>query len=52
MVFSSKPVALRQWIITDNAGGQTVVELGPLVTGLDYPPSTFNIEVELGRRKN
>ena len=52
MVFSAKPVALRQWIITDNAGGQTVVELGPLVTGLDYPPSTFNIEVELGRRKN
>lgn len=48
--FSSAPVALRQWVLTDGTGAQTTVLLGDLVKGSDYPPSTFLIESEIARR--
>lgn len=48
--FSSGPVALRQWVLTDGTGAQTTVLLGDLVKGGDYPPSTFLIESEIAKR--
>ena len=41
--FSANPVALRQWIVTDQAGAQTTVLLDDLRRGADYPPSLFSI---------
>ena len=48
--FSSGPVALRQWVLTDQTGAQTTVLLGNLTKGGDYPPSTFLIESEIAKR--
>ncbi len=55
MAFSAGPVTLRQWMVTDEAGGQTTVILGPLKTGESYATRLFSIQVEadkLKRRKN
>lgn len=51
LVFTDSPVALREWIITDDAGNQTRVTLDDLVRGKDYPPSLFNVTMEVDRRK-
>lgn len=51
LVFSANPVALRQWVITDDTGNQTTVALSELVKGKDYPPSKFSINFEIDRRK-
>lgn len=50
MVFSGKPVELRQWVITDDAGGQTTVILGEMVKGKSYGPALFSISAEAERR--
>ena len=50
MVFSDIPVALTQWIITDDIGNQTSVTLGNLVAGKAYPSSTFSIDLETAKR--
>ncbi len=47
--FSASPIALRQWIVTDQAGAQTTVLLGDLVAGKDYSVSTFSIEAEVAK---
>ncbi|OYX44691.1 MAG: cell envelope biogenesis protein LolA [Rhodobacterales bacterium 32-67-9] len=55
MAFSASPVTLRQWVVTDEAGGQTTVILGPLKAGESYATSLFAIQAEadkLKRRKN
>lgn len=49
--FAASPVALRQWVITDQYGSQTTVLLDDLVTGQGYPPSTFLVSEEMRRRK-
>jgi len=46
LVFTGKPVELRQWVITDNAGGQTTVVLGDLEKGVTLPARLFNIVQE------
>lgn len=43
LFFSPAPVALRQWIVTDETGSRTTVVLDGLRTGGSYPPSTFSI---------
>lgn len=48
--FASNPVALRQWIVTDQAGAQTTVVLDALRKGADYPPSLFSINAESDKR--
>lgn len=48
--FSESPVALTQWVVTDEYGGQTVVVLDKLKTGTEYPPSFFQLEAELQKR--
>lgn len=50
LVFTAQPVELRQWIITDDAGGQTTVILGDMKKGGNYPPSLFNITTETQKR--
>ncbi|OWJ78756.1 LolA family protein [Haematobacter genomosp. 1] len=51
LVFSSNPIALKQWVITDEAGTQTTTQLGPLKLGENYPPSFFNIPLETAKRQ-
>lgn len=50
LVFSADPVALRQWVITDDSGQQTTVILGELVKGGRFPASLFSITLEQQRR--
>ncbi|WP_370634941.1 outer membrane lipoprotein carrier protein LolA [Cognatishimia sp. MH4019] len=50
MVFTDSPVELRQWVITDNAGGQTTVVLGDLEKGVTLPARLFNIVQEAQSR--
>lgn len=52
LVFTGNPVALRQWVITDDLGQQTTVILGELAGGNDFKPSMFNIESEIKKRGN
>lgn len=50
MVFSANPLALRQWVITDDAGGQTTVILGEMATGRGYKDLLFSISTEAEKR--
>lgn len=51
LVFTDNPIALRQWVITDDMGQQTTVILGTLETGVRFSPPTFDIAAEVERRK-
>lgn len=46
LVFTARPTALRQWIITDNTGSQTRVDLDDLETGVDLSGFLFDISAE------
>ena len=50
MVFSHRPVALRQWVIRSEDGSETTVILGEMKTGGTFPASYFNIPNEARRR--
>lgn len=50
LFFSSNPIALRQWIVTDETGSETLVKFGTLATGKSYPLDFFSIES--AQRKN
>jgi outer membrane lipoprotein-sorting protein len=50
MVFTADPTELRQWVITDDSGGQTTVILGELTKGGSFPPSLFSITNEANKR--
>lgn len=47
MVYTSSPVELRQWIVTDETGKQTTVILGDLEKDLRVPDILFNIQREM-----
>jgi outer membrane lipoprotein-sorting protein len=51
LAFSEGPVSLRQWAVTDQTGGKTIVTLGPLETGKAYGASLFSITDEVARGK-
>jgi outer membrane lipoprotein-sorting protein len=51
LIFSGNPVALKQWIITDDIGNQTSVTLGDLVLGKTYVASLFSKEVAMQKRR-
>jgi outer membrane lipoprotein-sorting protein len=51
LVFTPDPVELRQWVITDDLGGQTTVILGNMKKGGELPPSLFSISMEADKRK-
>lgn len=50
MVFTANPTELRQWVITDDAGGQTTVILGEMKKGGNYPATMFSINFETDKR--
>ena len=50
LIFSESPVALKQWIITDDIGNQTSVTLGDLVPRGNVPASLFSIDLETRKR--
>jgi outer membrane lipoprotein-sorting protein len=50
LVFTANPTALRQWIITDDLGSQTRVELADLQTGVDLSGFLFDITAERARQ--
>jgi outer membrane lipoprotein-sorting protein len=52
LVFTANPIALRQWVITDDLGQETTVILGELAKTDGFKPSLFNIVDEVNRRKN
>ena len=49
--FTSNPIELRQWIVTDGQGATTTVILGELSKGGDLSSMLFNISFEEDRRK-
>jgi len=51
LVFTANPVALRQWVITDDLGQKTTVILGELQPVDDLKASLFNIVEEKSRRR-
>lgn len=51
LVFTGDPVELRQWVITDNGGGETTVVLGGLTEGGRLSPRLFNIPQEIQLRE-
>jgi outer membrane lipoprotein-sorting protein len=51
LVFSNDPVALREWIITDDMGGQTRVVLGDFQTGMSLSAFLFDITHETRQRQ-
>ena len=50
LVFTDNPVALSQWIITDDLGNQTSLTLGDMTVGNTYQPSMFSIDIENKKR--
>ena len=50
LVFTANPTALRQWIITDDQGSQTRVELADLETGVALSGFLFDITAERARQ--
>lgn len=51
LVFSADPVALREWIITDDMGGQTRVVLDDFQTGATLSNFLFDITHETRQRQ-
>ena len=49
LVFTSNPAELRQWIVTDDTGGQTTVILNDLVQGGSIGEVKFNIIAEMNK---
>lgn len=50
LVFSDNPVQLRSWMIEDQAGGQTQLELGAFEQGVQIGARLFNIPQEIEER--
>ncbi len=48
--FTSDPVELRQWVVTDGQGARTTVVLGELSKGVRLPPHLFSIVHEENSR--
>lgn len=50
LVFTPNPTELRQWIVRDDAGSDTTVILGDLVTGGELSAALFDVAAEMQRR--
>jgi hypothetical protein len=50
LFFAPDPLRLTHWIMTDEAGGQTIVEIGPMQTGMKLGNALFSIVFETQRR--
>lgn len=52
LVFTADPIELRQWIVTDDLGGQTTVIMNDMVAGGRVRDILFNIIAETRNRSN
>ena len=52
MVFTTSPIELRQWIVTDDLGTETTVILNDLVSGGSINDILFNIQQEIRKQGN
>jgi outer membrane lipoprotein-sorting protein len=50
LVFTANPIELRQWIVTDDTGGQTTVILNDVAAGASISDARFNIRSEMRQR--
>jgi outer membrane lipoprotein-sorting protein len=50
LVFSDDPIALREWVITDATGAQTMVVFDDLTRGGQLSSRLFNITAEIQER--
>jgi outer membrane lipoprotein-sorting protein len=50
MVFTGDPVELRQWVVTDQGGGETTIVLGGLDEDEQLSQILFSIPIEINRR--
>lgn len=50
LVFTASPVELRQWVVTDGAGGNTTLILGDMKKGISIRKAKFDIDAELESR--
>lgn len=46
MIFTANPIALRQWVITDNTGSETTIYLDDMIEGERISDVLFNIIAE------
>lgn len=51
LVFTPEPVALVAWVITDDLGNRTIVELQGLQDGVRIREALFDIRAEIKRRE-
>lgn len=51
LYFSADPVALREWVITDEGGTRTQVDLSKLKTGVTLGDSLFDIRAAASNRR-
>ena len=51
LVFSANPIALSEWIITDDMGGKTKVMLDDFTTGMNLSAFLFDITYETRQRQ-
>ena len=51
LFFANGPIELRRWIVTDEAGSQTAVDLGPITSGRNYPLNFFSIDALLTKNR-
>ncbi len=47
LVFTPDPIELRQWVITDESGGQTTVILRDMERGIPLKASLFSVRAEI-----
>lgn len=52
LVFTANPIALRQWVVTDDLGGQTTTVLNDLEVGTPISSVLFNIQNEIRKQGN
>lgn len=52
LYFTADPVELTQWVITDESGSKTGVDLGPLDTTVEFPSWFFSVGREKRLRQN
>jgi outer membrane lipoprotein-sorting protein len=51
LIFTSDPVALRKWVVTDESGSQTTVILEDLETGIELSSGLFSVPAEMLKTK-
>lgn len=51
LLFSDAPVRLQGWIVRDDTGAETTIQIESMRFGVNMPASLFNITAEVDRRR-